>query len=456
MREDFLEEYRRDISGTKKPRYIHEAAERLNMELLKYITVKNVQKLKNGARQRGNYEGMLKEAKERESQRKKQKEPYKAMINFDIRESMIRTMQFVMEAKEIEPRMDEDKYLSGVKNNAKEEILVMYGEIIQEIIRFLNCYGMLDEYIAGANSTLEAAGLGNLSYKKRTAPADMVRDEATKEMVKDPNQEIGVIDTFDKEFIRKNLSPEQIMVLYTYWFERFYFERRQIGAAMQIVEQEDLWEVMVNGSERDIDKLDKSALNNRYKQGELLRQLSIQGISPGEAEVGEKYAEFMKLNGLIDKGEQADLEGDAISSDKINGGNLLNLLKEEQTAKYLLLEALDTGKIEGEWGIADETEDIAMMAINSRDFMGPLGINFSKIPLEKWQKRLGIKNVRRYKDKEGFLDTKLAEALSGVGMPTTPNFAQRLKVEIASNPALQSKSMKKGIGSRPEMFDRAK
>ena len=260
---EFLDAYREELKFT--PGEILKQAYILN-QYCAYRNILNMYKVKKQS-----FIRCLDEAKKAEKKSKKEE----LRLTLDSKKQIMISLREILRKN---PNISEKDLLSLIQRRKSAISDYLKNELIKSIqtdVAFLNEYGKIDEYIEYANEILKESDLEEISYQKRNPIPDeygdgkgnWIRyDEAKKEYVKYNDngkrvkdgedlskyeQDIGVIDAFDEDFLGK-LSLEDLYLMDTFWRSRYFDEVLQLAKAMYTMENLGLWNKVLNGKKDEI------------------------------------------------------------------------------------------------------------------------------------------------------------------------------------------------------------
>ena len=419
--EQFLDAYRDDLKYDKK------VLLRNCFILNQYCSYKELLNLYKGNKQE--LRRLLLEAKRIEKGSGKDEE---LRITYDTKEQLVVSLREIL--RQI-PNISEKDLLVTIqkrKSSIAEYLKTELIKTIHENIGFLNEYGRIDEYIRMANEILKEVGLDGMMYQKRNPIPDeygdgkgnFIRyDEAKKQYVKyDDNgkvvndgedlskyeQDIGIIDAFDEDILRK-LGPEDLFMMDLFYRCIYFAERLELTKTMYAMEKMGLWKTIYEGTKEDIEGIDDEEIINAFETDD------------------EKP--------LIDE----EIE------------NIRNTAKDMTMQECTLVGKLKSREFNvRSWGVVDynEEEDHINIAIDNQNFRGPVVIAVSKTILADFIEG-DVNKLPKYKDREK-LDDKYSFVMGKLYIPATDFYKKYVMKKYKENPSsklfalLTGKKVKKG------------
>lgn len=438
--QDFIEEYNEELNldPDKTIKFLYNFSQ--------YNSYKEI--LKMSKSNKSKFVKSIKEAKAAEKA-----SPEERLIStFDSEKQVITTLRFFfrripnLNEKDLLRLISEDK--SEITRHLKSELITS----IQKSISFLNEYGFLDEYIKEANKELKDLNLDGLKFEKRCPLPDEMGDgkgniikynekgiltkySPSGEVINDGEdlskyeEDIGVLDFFDKDNLEK-LSPEELLLIDTFWRGQYLKERLEISKAMATIGYLDLWPAMIGDSEKFIDKLDDGAIANALKRDLALTYLYKQDKNI-TLRMKMQYSRFLKDIGMVKK-DKIEVE---LANSKHEIDNLITSSRDLSWQQCIVINKLkDKDFSVKNWGTVKDKDDDKMIKImiEAQNFRGPLIISMDKSFFDLFVKENNLK-VPEYKN-DGKIDSRYLSVMTKLYLPFSNYFRNYTKRKYEENP----------------------
>lgn len=128
----------------------------------------------------------------------------------------------------------------------KEELI----KVMQFLYSKFQEYGFLERYKKDNDRNMAKAGLKNYTYEISTG--------------KHSKEEIGIEELFSREFLETQ-DIEDIIILCTFWQNRYSKEKMQIGEAIFAIDTLDLWDKILDGDKTEISDEEIEGVYNKTK-----------------------------------------------------------------------------------------------------------------------------------------------------------------------------------------------
>ena len=189
----------------------------------------------------------------------------------------------------------------------------------------------------------------------------------------------------------EKLSPEELLLIDTFWRGQYLKERLEISKAMATIGYLDLWPAMIGDSEKFIDKLDDGAIANALKRDLALTYLckSRTVITP---KIRRQYIKFLDAN---DINSEVELDKELATAVKSSLESNITLRMKMQYSRFLKdIGMVKKDKIEVE--LANSKHEIDNLITSSRDLSWQQCIVINKLK----DKDFSVKNWGTVKDKD--------------------------------------------------------
>ena len=414
----YLEEYEDDLKFRGN-------AKKIFNQMLMYGAYKRI--LADFKGNRFNFDSVLREAKKRENENKREALAVKA----DVKESMISAIRYIIRThkitkeKEILEVVQQNK--AKLSNNLKPKMI----DIIQTSISLLNEYGFIDEYIESSNAELRQIGLGQLQYEKRNPIADKQYDE-NGELVTDV-EDVGVIDTFSKDNLEK-MSLEDLEIMTAFWESKYLQERMGLSKAMSVINTLDLWHDLMHEDDSVVKELNEDKINSALKKDLALTYLCRKDcVITGRMKM--QYKKFL---------EQENLNSNTELSEEVNAilpeiSNLKGAAEDVSILECLMIYQLLSKELKiKRWGIIervnnDNFTNSLVIAIENRNFRGPLIMEVPESILQDIFEN-SLSEIPKYEKK---LNEEYCNVMSKLYLPTNNYFNNLMKKAYKENPESQ-------------------
>lgn len=346
---------------------------------------------------------------------------------------------------------------------------------IEESVLYLNEFGVLDELIDSTNKLLESLDLKELTLRKRNPLPTEIYDENRNiikynekgvlckynkegKIVLDDNldkykEELGVLEILDREYL-KNLSVENLLLIDTSLKVQEVEERGQLSKAMTIIELGDLWPLILDGDEKQVENLDDSIIINNLKRKKSLTYL-IGNEDKITMKMKRQYSKFLKDNNLPKKGSIKD----EIKLEKVELDNLVNLSSDLALQCCVVVDKLRRREMPDvkNWGVFNKYDygngrkEIQILIENS-EFRSPLCIGVPDDILSSYMKNSDLdlpelKNIEKYDNPYNDIELYL---------PVTRYFKECMMKKYFENPSselyakLAGKKIKRNYNEEPD------
>ena len=458
--EDFLKEYDENLKvDTNEVR-------KLAYMFVQYNSYKELIKLSKSNKLK--FKKIVTDSKSKERENSKEE----LYISPEIEKQLVISMRQILRKY---PKVSE-KELMLIMQKRKSEL----GDALKDImiksinknVEYLDEYGLLDNYIKEVNDNLEQLNLEGIKLERRNALCEigdgkgnfMKYDEngvfrkydINGNIVKDGEdidkyeEDIGVIDTFEKEYLKK-LSPEDLLMMDTFYRSKYFEERLGISKAIAVIKYLNLWPDMIEKSEEFIEKIDANSIKNALK-----RDLALTYLYKNEKNLTLKmknqYYKFLRISNMEKRGKLRE----ELQEVKGEFENLANASNNIALESCLMIEKLKEKDFSvKDWGTLEFEDDNKepdnikeiVFAIENSNFRGPL---IMAIPEKALQSFFDVQNLKFPEYKNG---NKINEKYSGVMaklyLPTSSYFTKYIKKKYDEDPsselyaALAGKKVKK-------------
>lgn len=408
---DFLEEYEKDLD-------FRGDATSIFYGMAKFEAYTGV--LKEFKGNKSNFNSIVREAKKIETT-----EQGKLIQNLqtDYRNAMVSAVRYVMRARRISSTSDIIAAIEEEKEKLEADLRKKLTNIIHSSVSMLDEYGFLDEYIESSNKELEQIGLSEIQFQKRNPIPDEQYDSEGN-LVQDV-EDIGVIDALTEEELEK-IPLGELQGMAAFYESKYFQERLGVSKAMSVIKTLEMWDVLLHGSEADIEAIDDTKID-----GALRKDLAISYLSKDVLNITNKmrkqYRKFLKQYGMYEK-KTIEEEANEVAPEM---SNLQGAVTDIAILEGLVMEQLKTGSMKvKKWGILEVDEDEVAVAIESKNFRGPLVMGVSK-PLIARFCRTSESQLPKY-DKE--VDATYSSIMSKIYIPANNFYRKAVAKAHAENP----------------------
>lgn len=415
--QDYLEEYDNDL------KFRGEAKEIFNKTIM-YESYKSILSEYKG--NKSNFDSIFREARKRENQ----KNTDIIFAKKETREAMISAVRYIIRSKNLTKEKDILSAINIEKTKISNELRSRMVKIIHSSLMILNEYGFIDEYIEEANKELEQIGLSELKYVKRNPIADRQYDE-NGQLVEDV-EDIGVLDAFFEENLEQ-MSIEDLEIVTTFWESKYLQERVGLSKAMSTIKTLDLWKTMIHEDDEAIENLEKEKIRGALKKDLALTYLCREN-SEITGKMKKQYKKFLKdqnMESEVDISEEIEKflpEISNLESAAADISILECLIIHQMLNKNMKVKKW--GIVEGDIGKDEEAFEGKVIAIENRNFRGPLLMGISEGILIAL-KEIGMDKIPTY-DKE--LNDPYCNVMANLYMPTNRYFNNLIKKAYKENP----------------------
>lgn len=408
---EFLKEYEKDLQFRGNARTIY-------YDIAKNDAYKRVLQDFKGNKQ--SFNGILREAKKMEST---EKEKTIKNVQTEYRQAMVSAVRYIMRTKGVTKDNDIIAAIKEEKEKLEKELRNKMNNIIHTSVGMLDEYGFLDEYIESSNNDLEKLELSELKFSKRNPIADEQYD-IEGNLVKDV-EDIGVIDALSDEELEK-VPLEELQLITAFYESRYFQERLGVSNAMSVIKTLDMWDILLNGTDNDIEEFDDMKI-----KGALKKDLAINYLCNEDIEITNKmrkqYRKFLKSQGMY---ESKCIE-EEIKETKEENDNLINAADDINILVGLIMQQLKSKTLKmKEWGILEADDDVAVLALESKRFRGPLVMGVAKEILNRFYDADEDK-LPKY-DKE--INKTYSDIMSKLYVPSNEFFKNTIDNAYKNNP----------------------
>lgn len=408
---EFLKEYEKDLQFRGNARTIY-------YDIAKNDAYKRVLQDFKGNKQ--SFNGILREAKKMEST---EKEKTIKNVQTEYRQAMVSAVRYIMRTKGVTKDNDIIAAIKEEKEKLEKELRNKMNNIIHTSVGMLDEYGFLDEYIESSNNDLEKLELSELKFSKRNPIADEQYD-IEGNLVKDV-EDIGVIDALSDEELEK-VPLEELQLITAFYESRYFQERLGVSNAMSVIKTLDMWDILLNGTDNDIEEFDDMKI-----KGALKKDLAINYLCNDDIEITNKmrkqYRKFLKSQGMY---ESKCIE-EEIKETKEENDNLINAADDINILVGLIMQQLKSKTLKmKEWGILEADDDVAVLALESKRFRGPLVMGVAKEILNRFYDADEDK-LPKY-DKE--INKTYSDIMSKLYVPSNEFFKNTIDNAYKNNP----------------------
>lgn len=407
----YLDEYSKDLEFRGNAKSIFYG-------MAKYEAYKSV--LKEFKGNKNNFNSIIKEAKKMEIREQG------AMIQNsqrDYRSAMVSAVRYIIRSKRITSDSDIIDVIKSEKKVLEEDLRRRMIAIIHPSVSMLEEYGFLDEYIEKSNKDLEKLGLAELKFSKRNPIPDEQYD-LDGNLVKDV-EDIGVIDALSKEELDK-IPLEELHGVAAFYESKYLQRRLGISKALSVIKTLDLWDVILHGEDKDIEEFDDEKIKAALKKDIAVTYLSSDILNVTN-KMRKQYRKFLISQGMYatkDIEEEANEIAPEIANLESAAGDIAIL-------EGLIMQQLQTKSMKvKKWGVLDVSEEEAVIAIESKNFRGPLIMAVSKGIIERFCGTDESK-LPQY-DKE--IDEKYANIMSMIYTPSNDFYTNTISNAYNENP----------------------
>lgn len=362
---DFLEEYAKDLEFRGR-------ADTIYYGMAKFEAYRGV--LKEFKGNKSSFNSIVRDARKMEST---QVGSLIQNLQTDYREAMVSAVRYVMRTRGITSTSEIIATIEEEKDKLEADLRKKMTRIIHSSVSMLDEYGFLDEYIESSNEDLEKIGLSEIQFSKRNPIPDEQYDSEGN-LVQDV-EDIGVIDALTEEELEK-IPLGELQGMAAFYESRYLQERLGLSKAMSVIRTLEMWDTVLHGSESDIDAFDDTKI-----EGALKKDLAVTYLSKDILNITHKmrkqYRKFLKQYGMYEKKTIEEEANDTIPE----LDNLQGAATDTAILSGLIMEQLKTGSIKvKKWGVLEVDEDEVSIAIESRNFRGPLVMGVSRSLIQRF------------------------------------------------------------------------
>ena len=377
----------------------------------------------------------------------------------DVEQRIVKMLKYYIRQKRkfsMDKKINKDEITGDIKRTLKEKIVKDYKNTISNMICFFDSYGLMDEYIKSTNKSLEESGLSNLMYDKRMPSSDRITEKGP---INHPDDVIGILDAFSSENISSNILPEDILMLITFWQNRYCTARYDIAEALHVINELDLWEMLITGNESDISSIDESLINNITQKCIMLNEIISYNPETISKEAEKEYNEYLNQKGLLKDSQESSMQKDIILYKEFIGRNLGNFEISNDRFKYILIEWLQTKKLQvTDWGISTEQKEgeySNIVYIDNPRMRMPTCIVIKNSVLEEFMRQTKTKKLPTFKGGMEITSDEYVDIIGQICIPNTQRFSERLKAEYEASQTNKTKaSNNKSTKARIREFER--
>lgn len=407
----FREDYEKDLEFRGDARFLY-------YNMIKYQTLKRL--IQDYKGNKANFNSVVKEAKKMESEDDKDQI---ISLKADYKKTMISAVRYIIRKRKVTKESELINAIKEEKNIFSQDLRERMVKIIHESASMLDKYGILDEYIQTSNEELEKLGLDQLKYTKRNPLPDEQYDEQGNQ-VKDV-EDIGVIDALSEEELEK-ISIEELEIMTAFFESKYLYERLGLSRAMSVIKTLDLWDDMIHKSEKDIETLDNDKIISALKK-DLAASYMYKNQMNITNKMRRQYKKFLKKENLnFDQSVEEDIE--EISSEM---ANLESAASDLTITEGLIIQQLKSKDIKiKNWGVIDRVGDEVIIAIENRNFRGPLVMDIPKDIVERFCE-IEDNNLPQYKKNinEGY-----SKVMSSLYIPVSNFYKKEVEKAYDKNP----------------------
>ena len=344
-------------------------------------------------------------------------------LQTDHRNAMVSAVRYVMRAKGVTSNADIIAAIEEEKAKLEADSRMKMTSIIHSSTSMLEEYGFLDEYIESSNKDLEKLGLSEIQFSKRNPIPDEQYDSEGN-LVQDV-EDIGVIDALTEEELER-IPLGELQGMAAFYESKYFQERLGLSKAMSVIKTLEMWDILLHGSDEDIECFD-----NTKKEGALRKDLAITYLSRDILNVTNKmrkqYRKFLKQYGMYETKTIEEEANDTIPE----LDNLQGAITDIAILEGLIMEQLKNGSMRvKKWGVLEVEEDEVAIAIESKNFRGPLIMGVSKGIIERFC-RTSESELPIY-DKE--IDETYSNIMSKIYMPANNFYRNAVSRAYEKNP----------------------
>lgn len=331
--------------------------------------------------------------------------------SFNMQEYTMSLLRTIIRENKIDKAEGILRKLSKGKDFTERNIKKENLKILTQIFRSLNNYGIIDEYVELNNLFLKEHGIESVSYLKETGVADDYSSD---------RDDIGLFDVFDKK-VFDNMSSEEINLFSTVWQNIFLEEMEKIYICFSVIENLDLWEVIIDGNDEQIEQIsDKSILAALQKENFLMfLKNNLEAVEEVPESLLNRYYEFIEKNGIRKK----ELKEEILTFGK-EADFLSKVLENNTNMQTIVIQDLKSNNLQNrKWGVIENDEEFCMLIIRNSNFVGPIAIKMQTRTLESCLKKIGNTKFPKYKN----ANPQLIEKLCRICIPANESYNKKVE-----------------------------
>ena len=381
--------------------------------------------------------------------------------------------------------------LDIIKEQEKENNELAKQYLIRGIeynVSYLEKFGIIDDYINEANSTLEKLNLSELKYIKRNPITDdsvipvpdgiilPFKDENGKQIqytaedskVKEVDEDMGVLDNLEKANLEK-LPLEELLLLHLFWESKTAEVNYEMEKTKDIINTLGIWDEIINKNKEDIENISLKDIKKGLKKDLAITYLSNDEIILTDSLV-EKY-----IKCLGDEEQSKENENDEIKlgrvkkvfKDKKAKKELIKAKREEiisevkrkeklkksedmkeniskfedkmadmMTLECLILEKLLSKEFKSKtkWGVIENVNDVSdnelIIGVKNSNFRGTLIMSMLKMYVQTYFQKDSIELPIL----KNYIDEEYAGIMAKIYLPKSKKFVKEAKNKYEENP----------------------
>lgn len=365
------------------------------------------------------------------------------------------------------------------ENNQLAKRILITG--IEQNIKYLEKFGIIDDYINEANLTLEQLDLSELKYKKRNPITDdqvipvpdgtilPFKDENGKEIqylaedskVKEIDEDVGVLDIFEKGNLEK-MPLEELLLLHLFWESKTAETNFEVSKAKKTIDYLGLWNKVINEDEETIKNIPSKDIKKALKKDLAITYLTRDGVEYTDSIV-EKYTKFVdgqdenieenqkdesKLEKVkkVFKGNKARKELiktkreeilSEVNSMKGNISKFESKMADMMTFECLILEKLQAKEFKSKtkWGVLDKLDDAreneVVIAIKNSNYRGTFIMSILEMYLKTYFNKEKL-DLPVFKSE---LNEQYAGIMAKIYLPKSKHFREVASKKYKENPS---------------------
>lgn len=362
---DFLEEYAKDLEFRGR-------ADLIYYGMAKFEACSGV--LQEFKGNKSSFNSIVRDAKKVESE---QAGKLIQNLQSDYREAMVSAVRYVMRSRGITSNTEIIAAIEEEKAKLEADLRMKLTTIIHSSVSLLDEYGFLDEYIESSNEDLEKIGLSEIKFSKRNPIPDEQYDSEGN-LVQDV-EDIGVIDALAEEELEK-IPLGELHGMAAFYESRYLQERLGLSKAMSVIRTLEMWNTVLHGSREDIEGFDDAKIEGALKKDLAITYLCKDGLDITH-KMRKQYRKFLKQYGMYEK---KSIEEEAKDTTP-ELDNLQGVATDTAILSGLIMEQLKNKRMKvKKWGVLEIDGEEVAIAIESRNFRGPLVMGVSKSLIQRF------------------------------------------------------------------------